>query len=639
MSFHPRLPLPVLFLVVVLTAVIGTPRTAACKSNSPWQGTWRTSFSDLTLKQDGTKVKGTYGSQGQFRLEGTVEGNRLTFEYVEGAYTGNGTWTLAEGEHSFVGSIVLKNGRSRTWNGWRPDPKALSGSSEYEGMWLTSLGLMDLKKSTSDKGASEFEGVFGWRGRSSIRGNVQGRRFAFDFNVFRPGSGWFEMREDGQSFSGAARDKGAHGWWAWKGRAAPEYVLHVPLKAGTLVYGATQSMLSYVVRAPDAYKPGESRTWPCILLFHGMNMNAEAYVHTFASTWKDLARRYIVLGINGERPSRLGTSPRAMNGGEKRVAPAFNYTYVNWVGRSTHRGFPNTHRESPALVGEAMQELKARYPIEKYFVGGHSQGAFLTYVMLMNFPDQIAGAFPIAGGVIVQAEPAKYVDEALRREQRQTPLAIVHSKSDPNVSFQSTESAFEMFSEASWGALKLMAPQRGGHMFARLPVGEAVRWLDVMTTDDIEAVHRFAETKLKSKDWADVETATAHAARLESSPSERTRALWKALDDVANEDATRYEGLLRAALAEETDASGWIGPFLTFRDTFRRVPCAKQAMEFFQQLRERHREVGDEIYREAREAFRQGHREEGKAAYGRFLHTAWAHPKYRTIKRWVRELK
>ena len=103
-------------------------------------------------------------------------------------------------------------------------------------------------------------------------------------------------------------------------------------------------------------------------------MNGKAYVNTIAAAWPDIAKDYILLGINGETPSRLSGDD----------GPAFNYTYVNFVGKSTYGGFPGTDRESPALVREAMDDLKKAYPIPHYFVGGHSQGGFLTYSLLMN---------------------------------------------------------------------------------------------------------------------------------------------------------------------------------------------------------------------------------------------------------------
>ena len=106
---------------------------------------------------------------------------------------------------------------------------------------------------------------------------------------------------------------------------------------------------------------------------------------TIATAWPDIARDFILLGINGETPSNIGDDPR------------FNYSYVNYVGRSTFKGFPGTDRESPALVSEAMAELKEVYPISHYLVGGHSQGGFLTYSLLMNFPEVDGRGVPDLG--------------------------------------------------------------------------------------------------------------------------------------------------------------------------------------------------------------------------------------------------
>ena len=82
-----------------------------------------------------------------------------------------------------------------------------------------------------------------------------------------------------------------------------------------------------------------------------------------------------------------------------------------------------------------MGDLKEVYPIDHYLVGGHSQGGFLTYVLMMNFPESIAGAFPISCGLIFQCEPDVYSDEALREAQRKVPLAIIHGKNDGIMGF------------------------------------------------------------------------------------------------------------------------------------------------------------------------------------------------------------
>src|SRR6202011_6195528 len=134
------------------------------------------------------------------------------------------------------------------------------------------------------------------------------------------------------------------------------------------------------------------------------NMNAKAYVSTIAAAWPDIARDYLLIGINGETPSNIAGA------GDE---PAFDYTYVSYFARSTCKGSPGTDRESPALVAEALDDLREAYPVARYFVGGHSQGGFLTYSLLMNFPEMVAGAFPISAGVIFQCEPSAYGDEKL----------------------------------------------------------------------------------------------------------------------------------------------------------------------------------------------------------------------------------
>ena len=137
--------------------------------------------------------------------------------------------------------------------------------------------------------------------------------------------------------------------------------------------GSTDGLLTYSVHAPKTWKAGDER--PAILILHGSNMNGQAYVDTIAAAFPDLAHDYILLGINGETPSNLDAKNTQ-----------FNFTYVNFMGKSTYKGFPGTDRESPALVSAAMKELNPVYNITRYYVGGHSQGAFLTYMLMMTVP-------------------------------------------------------------------------------------------------------------------------------------------------------------------------------------------------------------------------------------------------------------
>ncbi len=444
--------------ILALMASLGLTLTAAAiqaaAPDGSFQGEWRTTISIVKLEQKGNVVTGTYGNAGQFPLKGTVKDNVLTFEYTEGQAKGEGRYELDSSGNAFKGTFQVKNGRRGEWNGWRPDPKATSGKlASFGGLWLTDLGLMEL---TQDGAA--VKGEYAQRGTSKIEGKATGRRLEFQFTSFRNGKGWFDLSPDGKSLSGAANTDGFPGWFGWSGRPAPSFVRHAPLVAGKMIDGSTANLLTYSVRAPEGYKSGDSRKWPTILILHGSNMNAQAYVATIASAWPDIARDFIILGINGEIPSSTGDDP------------GFNYSYVNYVGRSTFKGFPGTDRESPALVSQAMTELKEVYPIDHYLVGGHSQGGFLTYSLLMNTPELIAGAFPISAGVIFQCEPDVYTDEALRKAQRSVPLAIVHAKNDPAMGFGMGQYAATLYGEAGWPAFQFFTDDNAAHMFAAFPL-------------------------------------------------------------------------------------------------------------------------------------------------------------------------
>lgn len=52
----------------------------------------------------------------------------------------------------------------------------------------------------------------------------------------------------------------------------------------------------------------------------------------------------------------------------------------------------------------------------------------MTYSLLMNFPEAIAGAFPVSCEVIFQCEPDAYADDRQHQAQRVVPVAIVHAQ-------------------------------------------------------------------------------------------------------------------------------------------------------------------------------------------------------------------
>ncbi len=602
-------------ITCILTVVV-----TADEPSGQFQGEWRTTIGLVKLDQKGDAVTGTYGPGDKFPLKGSVKNNTLTFEYEEGQAKGDGRFTLDSTGNAFTGGFQIRNGQSGYWNGWRPDAKApIDKPGGYSGLWLTDLGLMEL---TQD--GAKVSGHYALRGTSKLDGEINGRRLNFHFDSFRHGLGWFDLTTDGKSFAGAGNTDGFAGWFGWKGQPAPKFKRHVPLIAGKMVDGSTKTLLTYCIRAPEDYQPGSNRKWPAVLILHGSNMNGQSYVSTIEAVWPEIARDFILLGINGETPSNVGDDPR------------FNYSYVNYVGRSTYKGFPGTDRESPALVSEAMAELKEVYPISHFLVGGHSQGGFLTYSLLMNFPESMAGAFPISCGVIFQCEPDAYDDDNLRKAQRAVPLAIVHGKTDPIVGFRMGEYAATLFGEASWATFRFLPDDTAGHMFGRLPIAAAIRWLESHASSDPVSLIDLAASQLARKDYRDAISTIRRVRTLNIDDNQKRRLeeLSRLIDTQASVGIAKYLPLIRQA----KDGS-WIDEFLTFRDDFEFADAADEVMAAFTELRGRHKDPAKKAFGEARQLFQQGKQDDGYAKYREIVEKYYAAPLYRNVKQWLQDRK
>jgi predicted esterase len=583
-------------------------------------GEWKTTLGPLNLEQKGDAVTGRLAFYG-LAVKGKAGGKDLTLGYDEGQVHVDATVALDPSGNSFKGNLKGTNGFQNTFSGWRSDPAATKGEpADFSGLWLTDMGLLELIRT-----GSKVTGRYAFRGTSSLDGDIKGRHLDFKIKAFRTGPAWFDLDAKGATLSGAGGTDGMPGWYGWSGRKASEFARHAPLVAGKIVDGSTKGLLTYSVRAPEGYKPGDGKKWPVALVLHGSNMNGKAYVNTLAAAWPDIARDYILLGINGETPSRIDAND-----------PAFNYTYVNYVGRSTYGGFPGTDRESPALVKEAMEELKSVYPVKHYFVGGHSQGGFLTYSLLMNSPEAIAGAFPVSAGLIFQCEPSAYADVKLKAAQRAVPLAIVHGKTDPLVAFDSGSYAAGLFGDSSWLAFRFFADDNAAHMFARLPVGPAIRWLEVMASDDPKVLLDFADRRLKENGFRDAIAATRRAATLKLDPASKTRLdrLTKAIDAKA---AAKAKTFLAAIRADKNNS--WVDGFLAFREEYEFAPAASEAMAAFNDLRARHDPPAQKAIGEARGCFQRGQRDQGYAKAKEVVSTYYASSSYRLAKKWAAEQK
>lgn len=585
-----------------------------------FSGTWSTTFSTLTLTQTKSDVTGKYGRGGDYSMKGKVEGRKLVATYREGNVDGEVTYEMAESGNAFTGTFrIPSNGRKGEWNGWRQDPKSTDGPPQsFAGLWLTRLGMTELTQT-----GAKVTGTWSFRGPMKIQGDVQGRRLSFRYSGPFSGKGWVELAKDKKSFAGAINDDKSPGWGGFIGRLATSYARKVKPKPGEIVDGVTSGMMTYSLRVPPGWTPGKPST--AILLLHGSNMSAKAYVNTLAHTWPDLAKDFVIVGIDGE--NFVDTS--------KLDEPAFNYSYVDFVGKSTFKGFPGTDRESPALVTEAMDEISKDLGIKKVLVGGHSQGGFLTYSLFMNYPEKYAGAFPISCGLIFQCEPSAYDDAAVRAAQRRVPLAIVHARNDDVVNFEMGQYAFDAFSEAGFPAIRFFISPRAQHMFGILPVAEAIRWLDALSSDDPEVLSTFAEKQAEAAQWRDVVAAVLRWKAVgKGKPAPRLAALEAKVAAAAKPGVTS----LLPALEKHADAS-WLEEFVLFRDEFEFADAAKPVMDAFAKLRAAHQSHADEKMKEAQTAFNEGRPDDGYAAYQKIVDKYFASTHYRSAKKALAERK
>lgn len=81
-----------------------------------------------------------------------------------------------------------------------------------------------------------------------------------------------------------------------------------------------------------------------------------------------------------------------------------------------------------ALIDEFIDNFRAVIDPDRVYIGGDSNGGFMTMRMLMSYPDAFAAAFPIC-----EAMPDKRVSEGDIEHLKRIPIWFVHAKNDPVV--------------------------------------------------------------------------------------------------------------------------------------------------------------------------------------------------------------
>lgn len=589
--------------LIVLTTVLCAPAQA----EGALAGEWITDLGLLTLQQEGRALRGTYGSGGG-ELEGALGTEAAELTWRQGQGSGTARLVFSEDGASFTGTWSSSNGGGR-FNGWRKDPEAEKArAGQFSGLWLSSLGTMRL----TQKG-KRVEGGYGAEGWSSIEGEVRGRRLHLTWKRLQwSGPAWLELTPDGTRFFGLTEESPPT---LWLGVKLEDYELHAKVKPGAFVQGHAENGMLYFLRVPPKAKRG--KPIDTIVLLHGSNWTTKGMVHVVANRFPDLAERFAILGIQGQQWATWSDSDDLR----------FNYSYVNWMGKSTYEGFPHTDRESPYLIAQVLDELKQKYGLGRLFVGGHSQGGFLTYLLHMHYPEKWAGTFPMSAGLVMQAEPDVFKDDALRAAQRALPMAIIHGTSDTVVPFSTGSYCHERFLAHGFPAVRLLAPD-SGHPFDFLPVDEAMRYLDALSTDDVPALRTFAAERAKAGEWRDVAAALQRARVLKAAT--KLADVERLLDEAASEAAAAHLAAIRA------NADGaWVRDYLRWQDNFEFATAAEPVVVAYRKLQAEHDPAAEQAITKAREAFRSGQADTAWALYQEVVDRYYAARQYRIVQRWL----
>lgn len=578
--------------------------TSVADDSNSWQGTWVTDLGVMELTQADQTVTGTYGGQGT--LEGTIDGSTLAGTYRVANANGKLAWTISDDGTSFTGKW-LRGGQSGAWRGWRRDPAAEEHpAANFAGVWLTSFGALQLTQE-----GDKVTGRYGAEGWATIDGTVAGRRLTLDWKRNQwAGTAWLEQSADGRRLFGTTEGANPQ---VWLGVRLEGYPLHAAAKAGEVVSGRANNGMLYHLRMPDQWQPG--RPVDVVVLLHGSNWTTRGMVPVTAANWPEVGKRFAILGIEGQNWSSWSDAE----------SPRFNYAYVNWMGKSTYKGYPFTDRESPYLVMQVLEELGGEYAFDRLLVGGHSQGAFLTYLLHMNFPDKLAGTFPMAGGLVMQAEPNVFDDAQLQAAQRATPMAIVHGRRDPVVPFTTGQYVYGRMRNYDFDRAMFITPE-AGHPYDFLPVGDAIDYLDAMSTTDVGRLVEYTEQQAEAENWRAVGALLDRAAAV----GDAKQRLQKTIEAYETAASVKAGSLLRAI--EGNQDGSWVDGFHEWAEQFALSQAGAETMSAFAALREEHKAPAKKLSDEALAALRRGDRQTAKAKYQEIVDKYYASQDYATAK-------
>ncbi len=345
----------------------------------------------------------------------------------------------------------------------------------------------------------------------------------------------------------------------------PELASLSKLKPGATGLLKSQNKgMRYFIRLPKTYNP---KTGARLIIFlHGSNMNGLSYLRSFEKMkW---CEDDILACPNGE------------NGADPFGACNFGF-------------------DSGPAVADVTEEIQKAFKTPITYIGGHSQGAFLTYNVILNHPDLYRGAFPMAGDCWSQNEPNLWEDKPdVLKKQREIAIAVIHGKADPVVAFSQGEHAYDCFRAMGWTKLRLFAPKELNHMFMLAPIDEAIEWLDAMNGLNARKSLTLAAKWGKEGEWG----WAWHVAR-----SAKTGGA--ALEKSAEAAATKALPTITEAIKGKP--ADWIPKWTEYRRVYGETTAAKPLIAEQEMKRQEQRKVAGKLFNESQASFRAQKRDEG----------------------------
>jgi predicted esterase len=338
----------------------------------------------------------------------------------------------------------------------------------------------------------------------------------------------------------------------------------------------------------------ESKPVRVILWCHGSNMNGRSYTESLKAM--EFGKDEILACPNGDSRVREWV---------------YNFTYA----------------PKPAL--KTLEDLESRFKLGKVFVGGHSQGAYYTFLLVTKFPDRFAGGLPFAGGLLKGCDPKS---AAYRKGKPGPAMAILHGEMDPVVSPSLSDWAYEIFFEAEWPCLRYYHPKRLNHMFMPAPVRPALEWLFLVTSEDPQELTAGAGKLLEEERGAEALYCLERAKRFKGDGKE-IAALREKVAARAKELAAQWLETIR------TDKSGsWWAECYDYRGQWGRVPESAPVLKKLEQLRKKHKSSASKLSRKAWKFDGKGDKEKAREHFIKIVEECFIAFEYtRSADRWLKK--